>query len=123
MDFYCRQVVLLLSLALSGCTTSLHDWGNYSSELYQYYKSPTPEQQVEFQTELERVFARTEAKGERPAPGLYAEYGNLLLESGNSKLAIEYFDKERNAWPESAKLMDALIFALTEDVDQDQTNE
>lgn len=112
MDFFYRICLLILCALGTGCVSNQHDWGNYSTELYQYYKSPAPEQRAQFQEELASVFERVESKGLVPAPGLYAEYGTLLMESEDYSGAIEYFQKEKAAWPESSTLMDALITSL-----------
>lgn len=121
MEFLSRSFSLVALLTVTGCTSTLHDWGGYSSELYQYYKSPTQEQQVALQSELFTIFERAEAKGIAPPPGLYAEYGTLLLENGDSNGAIEYFQKEKTVWPESGKLMDALIAALNQMPQEEDT--
>lgn len=112
MDFLYRFGFVTLCLLSSGCVSTQHDWGEYSTELYQYYQSPDAEQRLEFQEELTRVFERAESKGLVPAPGLYAEYGTLMMESENYTTAVEYYRKEKAAWPESSKLMDALISSL-----------
>lgn len=124
MDFLLRLSAVLFLIAITtACTTTRHEWGNYSTELYQYYKSPTQEQQQELQNELAKVFARAKSKGVAPAPGLYAEYGTFLLESGDSAQAIEYYQREKAAWPESAKLMDALIAALAQEPEEELSEE
>jgi hypothetical protein len=42
-------------------------------------------------------------------PGLYAELGTLYLQMGEQVKAIAMYVKERDTWPESKSLMDALI--------------
>ena len=43
------------------------------------------------------------------APGLYAEYAFLLMRRGENERAIEYYNKEKALWPESAQFMDSMI--------------
>ncbi len=113
-------IVALLSLSLlSGCASTRHDWGAYESELYTFYKSPTDEEKQELTNELAKTFARCEEKGVNPPPGLYAEYGTFLFEEGDYDSAIEYYEKEKAAWPESAKFMDALISSLNQQLTAD----
>jgi hypothetical protein len=109
---------ILAVMVLAGCTTTRHDWGGYSNELYTYYKSPTAEEQQELLEELAKVFARVEKKGAVPPPGLYAEYGNFLFQEGDYPNAVEYFEKEKRAWPESAKFMDSLVGVLKKQIDE-----
>ena len=75
--------------------------------LYQSYKNP--EKAVEFRAGLELHVAKMEQSKQKIAPGLYAELGTLYLQAGDPTKAIAMYTKERDAWPESRGLMDALI--------------
>lgn len=102
---------------LSGCTSTQHDWGNYSKELYTFYNNPTDKEKQELSNELEKIFARMEKQGRTPPPGLYAEYGTFLFDAGDHSGAIHFYQKEKQAWPESQYFMDALINALSKNSD------
>lgn len=108
------MIKLLLAVAfvllLPGCAQRQYDWNNYDASLYRYYKEPNSAQ--EFRVSMETHLKDLEAKNLRPAPGLYAEVGTLYLESGDRITAATYYRKERNAWPESRHLMDALLTNL-----------
>lgn len=118
MSHLSRIVLLFLSgIFLNGCASTMHDWGNYEPELYSYYKSPTSEEQQELVNELAKIFARTEKKGVSPPPGLYAEYGTFLFQEGDYPNAIQFYEKEKAAWPESAKFMGSLISTLQQRID------
>jgi hypothetical protein len=99
--------VLLLS---SGCATRQYDWNNYDAGLYRYYKEPNSAEA--FRVSMEAHLKQLEAKNLRPAPGLYAEVGTLYLERGDRLTAASYYRKERDAWPESRHLMDAMLTNL-----------
>lgn len=100
--------IALCSLAFGGCANRpLYQWGGYDSMLYQSYKSP--EKATEFRVGLELHIAKMEQSQQRVAPGLYAELGTLYLQAGDSGKAVTMYVKERDAWPESKVLMDALI--------------
>lgn len=118
--FLKRASVLAFAFLIFGCAQQTrHDWGDYSNELYTYYKDPTVEEQAELLAELAEIFARVEKKGVKPPPGLYAEYATFLFQSGDYPGAISYYEKEKNAWPESAYYMDSLINALSKRLDKD----
>jgi hypothetical protein len=51
----------------------------------------------------------TSASKQKIAPGLYAELGTLYLQAGDATKAVAMYTKEREVWPESRGLMDALI--------------
>lgn len=99
-------------LTLSGCATSrqAYDWGSYDQLLYETYKEPVRAEALRI--ELETHIAALEAGNSKVAPGLYAELGTLYLEAGDADRAIELYEKERAAWPESRGLMTALIVSL-----------
>lgn len=101
-----------LLLALPGCASrvGLYDWNQYDASLYRYYKDPSSAEG--FRISMETHLKALEAKGLRPAPGLYAELGTLYLESGDRRTAVDYYQKERDAWPESRHLMDAMLTTL-----------
>lgn len=102
-------------------------WGSYETELYGYYKNP--DRLENLMKALEAAIARGEnsaqktgsaggAKTSRVAPGLYAEYGYLLMTKNQDAKAKRYFEKEKLLWPESAVLMDKMIKVI----DQDQSS-
>jgi hypothetical protein len=101
-------MVLSAVLALTACAApSKYNWGNYEGSLYSYYKDTS--KTAEHAAELQRTITDSEATGTLVAPGLYAEYGFLMLQEGKSKDAIAQFEKEKAKWPESTYLMDNMI--------------
>ena len=101
---------LLATALMTGCQTSqgLYHWGEYESGLYRYYHDPAQ------QTALsEQLLLAIETAGDRVAPGMLAEYGTLLLQQGKNEEAVVYYRKEKEQWPESRHLMDAMITNLT----------
>ncbi|NNJ70828.1 MAG: DUF4810 domain-containing protein, partial [Kiritimatiellales bacterium] len=58
---------------------------------------------------IEKYEARKTPATKPMAPGLYAEYGFLLMRQGENGRAISYFNKEKALWPESAVFMDSMI--------------
>ncbi|KLN60372.1 hypothetical protein WH96_11495 [Kiloniella spongiae] len=97
----------LTAALLSGCMVQdKYHWGSYEQDLLTYYRDS--DKGTILVENLSETITKGEEKGLVP-PGIYAEYGYLLLESGNAKDSILYFKKERDAWPESATLMQAMI--------------
>lgn len=108
------SVVLVL---LNGCTQPLYNWGGYNSYLYSYYENPQAAES--FREALETHITYLESAGKTPAPGLYAELGTLYLEKGDTGQAISFYEKERQAWPESKPLMTSLISNLNSENPQE----
>lgn len=102
--------LVLFGLSACGATTnSLYDWNGYNRELLAYYKSPGEIDQ--FAEKLYEDIEKAELSGKVP-PGLYAEYGYIVMQMGENDAAILFFTKERNMWPESQFLMDNVIRRL-----------
>ena len=87
----------------------MYYWGSYSSNLNNYYKNPG--EREKFVERLHKDMEKAEQKNQVP-PGIYAEYGYMMLETGNTEQAVAYFGKERDKWPESSILMNKLIERL-----------
>lgn len=99
-----------VAVALTGCATKnppLYDWGGYDTLLYRSYKEPgTVDETMQ---KLEAHVVLLETGKQKVAPGMYADLGTMYLQAGNRDKARIYFAKERDAWPESKGLMDAMI--------------
>ncbi|MFC4929593.1 DUF4810 domain-containing protein [Massilia sp. GCM10023247] len=104
-----KLLIAAALLALTGCATKggLYEWGGYDGLLYQSYKNP--EATAKSRESLAAHIAVLEKGGKRVAPGLHADLGTLLLQSGDKAGALSNFRRERELWPESAVLMDAMI--------------
>lgn len=101
---------LTLALLTSACAEkSMYYWGAYSSNLNNYYKNPG--EREKFIEKLHKDLEKAEQKNKVP-PGIYAEYGYMMLETGATDQAVIYFGKERDKWPESNILMTKLIDRL-----------
>ena len=102
----CIGVVML---GLSACVTApppKYDWGNYEQSMYGYYKNPTSAN--ELIASIATTIKDAEAHQRSVGPGMYAEYGYLLMLQGNGQEAVANFTKEKSRWPESAQLMDRM---------------
>ena len=104
---------LLGILLLTGCATSpyLYEWGNYDQWLYENYKSPKDDEElyVDLTALITEYEGRKNPAVKPLAPGLYAEYGFLLMRRGENERAIHYYNQEKALWPESAVFMDSMI--------------
>lgn len=102
-------MVAAFSVALlSGCVApGKYNWGNYDGSLYGYYKDPTRLKM--HVAEMENIIRASEQTHTKVAPGIHAEYGYFLMQSGKSSLAVAQFEKEKTNWPESTQLMSSMI--------------
>ncbi|WP_353173778.1 DUF4810 domain-containing protein [Acinetobacter rudis] len=106
----------LIGLALVGCVStpsSLYSWGSYPEQSYLMYSQPqkaSPSAQIQ---KLEAEVEKSKAKNLAVPPGLYAHLGLMYAEENNMNRAAEYFQLERQVYPESTVLMDRLLKQLT----------
>jgi hypothetical protein len=106
----------LVSLSLVGCATapkSLYSWGEFPQQTYLTLSLPekaTPQDQV---LKLEKDIEKAKAKNLAVPPGLYAHLGLQYLNMNDAPRAIQYFELERQVYPESTVLMDRLLKKMT----------
>jgi hypothetical protein len=99
----------MVSAIAAGCATNTekYHWGEYDSSLYAYYRDPS--KVAELSAALEAVVKDAEQTKSVVPPGVYAEYGYLLLQQNRSKEAIGLFEQEKSSWPESTVFMNRMI--------------
>jgi hypothetical protein len=101
---------VLMLLASCAADSGLYRWHGYDQKLFSYYQKP--ETADEFRVEMETAVQEVEKGGGRVAPGICAEIGTLYLQKSDKTSAVMWYKKERDIWPESVSLMDALIATL-----------
>lgn len=106
----------LCSMTFVGCVSapkSLYSWGQYPQQTYLILSVPektSPQEQI---AQLEKDIEKAKAKNAAVPPGLYAHLGLLNLNINNGPRAIQYFELERQTYPESTVLMDRLLNKMT----------
>ncbi len=102
--------LLLAAGLLAGCAgpKTLYSWDQYQPTVYQYYQQDktSPEGQI---ASLQQAVEQARAKGQAVPPGLNAHMGLLYAKTGRDTEAFQYFEAERNQFPESAPYMDFLL--------------
>lgn len=104
-------IIFCISCLLSGCAKTIFFWGDYEDSLYERYVENDPQQAY---VKLNRTIVEGESQIQRLAPGIYADYGFLLFQRGDTSGAIQYFLKEKQQYPESTALMNKLISKIEE---------
>ena len=113
----------LIAIGLVGCAAGpqpLYSWGSYTQQTYLMYNQPekaTPSAQI---IKLEAEIEKAKAKNLAVPPGLYAHLGLLSLQVNNAQKAVEYFQLERQVYPESTVLMDRLLRKMNANVGSTQ---
>lgn len=96
-------IVLLLAF-IAGCAApkAIFYWGDYSNTLYDYKKSPDEKTLQVHKKSLLNIINNSPKFRHPVPPGIYAEYGMMLLKDGNEKEGMDNLDKELALYPESA---------------------
>ena len=105
------HIVTFLTLALlAGCASSEKTfyWGEYSSTLYDLKKEPDEKTLGAHKKGLLLIIEESGKRHKQIPPGVNAEYGYLLLQSGNEAEGMEFLDKESTLYPESVVFIDRI---------------
>jgi len=102
-----RLLAFCCLVTLAGCTPGTkYEWGAYQPALLAYYKEPA--EQKDFDKALDEAIVKG-GKSHKVPPGLYAEAGYEALSHGDTQKAVDLFNQEKAAWPESGAFMDKAI--------------
>jgi hypothetical protein len=105
---------MALVLGLVGCAQSaapLYMWETYPRQQYAYllHEGMSPDQQIK---EIEAHAEKARAANAQLPPGLRAHLGMLYLSVGNPGRAMELWNAEKVAFPESTPYMNQLLRRL-----------
>jgi len=107
-----KKILILFFMAalISSCSKSMYSWCDYEKTSYNYYKKQTP-QATNALIETYRNMIENASKSKRKVvpPGMYAEYGYLLIQNGQKKLGLFELKKEIETYPESATYINRII--------------
>ena len=84
-------------------------WGDYSSSLYEYKRSPTPQALNAHKATLEDIVNTSKDYGILPPPGISAELGKMYILNGDKARGINLINQEAADYPESRQLMTLLL--------------
>lgn len=110
-----KFVFALISMALLGsCTTQqpLYTWANYETSSYNYLKNSNEKSTPELIETYKLIIEKQ--KGSRAAvpPGIYADYGFLLLQANKIEDGKSMLLKEISLYPESKVFIDRILKKL-----------
>ncbi|MCD8569584.1 MAG: DUF4810 domain-containing protein [Geovibrio sp.] len=106
---------LLIAFSVVACATntSLYYWGDYPKSSVNYaMKSADKEYTQKHIEELRKVIETSDSQKRRVAPGLYAEYGQLLYENEQRNEARKFFELEKTTYPESEVFINRIVSKL-----------
>jgi hypothetical protein len=107
-----KLIYFSLSLfLLCSCTVApkLYSWDKYQSTSYNYLKNNDDKSTQELLTSYQHIIEKqTGTRGVVP-PGIYADYGFLLLKANKAAEGKEMLQKEIALYPESKIFIDKIL--------------
>jgi hypothetical protein len=105
-------LVLGAGLLLASCAPTvkpLYTWGKYEDVSYAYLKNTDEKTTLELIETYQKIL--NEQKGTRKTvpPGIYADYGFLLIQSGKAKEGKALLEKEVALYPESKVFIERIL--------------
>jgi hypothetical protein len=100
----CLPLALAACVLLTACTTARpipYAWGHYSLTLYQLKKDPCDANLQIHKQVLVQIIQASNQQSMRVPPGVYAEYGYILVREGRAEEGVKYLDLEAKTYPES----------------------
>ncbi|MDP4201994.1 MAG: DUF4810 domain-containing protein [Bacteroidota bacterium] len=105
-------ILSLMLIALASCTTtvpSLYTWNNYSEATYNYIKSRSDADKVALMKTYDVMIKKQAGLRKCVPPGVYADYGFLLIQAGETDKGRDMLNKEIELYPESKTLIAHLL--------------
>jgi len=111
-----KKNILIISLLiiLGSCVpTNMYYWGKYDQASYKHNKNQSEESLTELFLAFEDIINKKN-KGTRNVvpPGVYADYGFLLIKDGQIAKGKEMLQKELLLYPESRKMVEYILNKL-----------
>jgi hypothetical protein len=100
-------------LASCSAPTNLYTWNKYESNSYSYLKNTNEKTSTKLSEEYQKIIKKQKGTRGVVPPGIYADYGFLLLQANDVQNAKAMFQKEMDLYPES-KLFIGRIIKMTE---------
>lgn len=107
--------VAVLVILLSSCTSSnstLYSWYDYQKVEYKYEKEPNKQTLEELLNTYEKIINKQKDTRNTVPPGIYADYGWLLIKSGSREQGVLMLEKEMELYPESESFILGIIERL-----------
>ena len=109
-----NTVIFSLLVTLASCApTNMYYWGSYDLASYKHNKNKSEESQADLFSAFEDII-NNKHKGTRNVvpPGVYADYGFLLIKNGQIAKGQEMLEQELVLYPESKKMVEYILNKL-----------
>ena len=98
-------------LSLTGCTSKklLYSWSDYYNTSYKSLKFGDEKSMENLISTYQQIIKKQEGTRNTVPPGIYADYGFILLQTGETNEGIAMLNKEISLYPESKVFIDRIL--------------
>ncbi|MEA4983349.1 MAG: DUF4810 domain-containing protein [Paludibacter sp.] len=107
-----KIIILTVSvLLLAACSTqqTLYSWGNYENASYNYLKNNDELSTQELIKAYQEIIDKQKGKRGAVPPGIYADYGFILLQANRTEEGKAMLLKEISLYPESKVFIERIL--------------
>lgn len=114
-----RRILSVLALSISLCmpavSETLYSWHGYQSKSYKYLKKSDSSSYKALVQCYENIISSQKSGRKTVPPGIYADYGWLLIKEGNKEQGIAMLRKEMELYPESSVFINRILKRFTDE--------
>ena len=96
-------------LVMSCGSTQLYSWYDYQEDFYHSFKNSDQKSVDELAKTYQKIIEKQKATRGVVPPGIYADYGWLLLQAGKNAEGKEMLAKEIELYPESEVFVGSIL--------------
>jgi hypothetical protein len=99
-----------IALLLSSCTPKvLYSWGKYDDTSYKYLKFSDEKSTEQLIQTYQQLIKKQTGTRQVVPPGIYADYGFVLLQANRTQEGREMLEKEITLYPESKIFIERIL--------------
>lgn len=103
---------MLVCAIIVGCSTApkpMYSWYDYDDAAYKYQKNSDTKSLDELVKQYEKIIANQKGTRKEVPPGVYADYGFILIQAKKTEEGKKMLMKESELYPESSIFVNSVI--------------
>ncbi len=110
-------IITISTLLLASCASGpkpLYNWGRYENVSYGYLKTKNDKTTKALLEDYKKIMVKQNGSRKTVPPGVNADYGFLLIQSGKTAEGRTYLEKEIALYPEAKVFIDRILLMTAE---------